>query len=185
MERSTPKSHFIMEDYIETREYQIKFNDDKYNILIGLTSKSIIFRTLHYTITINKDEFNLCACDTNEALFNLFNSVFENNKVIIKNVIPYQEIILILYFAIKGNKEEQYEISMCYDNENIEHITNYLWNKLIMQNKELNQKNDELKILKDNYINIINEINEIKRIITTYYNFGELLSFTKNFRFNE
>lgn len=172
MEGNTPKPHFNMEDYIETREYQIKFDDNKYNILIGLTSKSIIFRTLHYNITINKDEFNLYACDTNEDLFNLFNSVFKNNKVIIKNVIPYQEIILILYFTIKGNKEEQYEISMCYENENIEHITNYLWNKLIEQNKKLNQKNEEVKILKDNYNIIINEINDIKRKITTNNNIG-------------
>ena len=172
MEGNTPKPHFNMEDYIETREYQIKFDDNKYNILIGLTSKSIIFRTLHYKITINKDEFNLYACDTNEDLFNLFNSVFKNNKVIIKNVIPYQEIILILYFTIKGNKEEQYEISMCYENENIEHITNYLWNKLIEQNKKLNQKNEEVKILKDNYNIIINEINDIKRKITTNNNIG-------------
>ena len=165
MEGDTPMENFNPEDYIETREYKIKYNDNNYNILIGLTNSSVILRSLHYGIEINKDEFTIYKCETNEELFKLFNSIFEQNKVIIKHVKSYQEISLLLSFKIKDNKEEKYEINMMYYKQNIEHITNYLWNKVIIQNHQLNQTNKELKQLKDKYNNILNEINLIKNQI--------------------
>ena len=51
--KEATKEDFYVENYLETREFQLKYQDNFYNILIGKTLNKVIIRTLHFCTDID------------------------------------------------------------------------------------------------------------------------------------
>jgi hypothetical protein len=151
--QETPEE-FNHENYLETRDFQLKFQNIFYNILIGKTSNKIIIRTLHFSLDMNIDDF----CQLTSMKFNSLNDIysfiinsFDNNKVLITGI---NESEMNLLFIV-----QKFGLTLEFHARNIDHIINNLWNKIIILEQKLNNITEENIKLKDENIKLRNQIN--------------------------
>lgn len=167
MHQETPNEDFIIDNYIESKEYQINYNGSPYNILIGKTKDQLIFSSSYFYTNINQTEFNI--------LFKKkFKSINESYDYIInifdkkKNVeIKYNEKHEILLELIQLNGKK-IQLSTRYSQNNMQYIINYLWCKNIKLENDLNHIQEENKNLKNDCINKIKLLEDVNSEIKKY-----------------
>ena len=150
----TPYSNFIIENYIEVKEYQINKDDIIYNILLGKKNNSVIIRSLQYFYEENLNSASNSEFKTTNELFKFYNDFFEKNQVKIHSINDNNKE-MVLYFSSKK------KISLNYYELNTGHIINYLWNKNIKLQKELNKINEQINQIKDEYELLRNKNKEL------------------------
>ena len=161
----TPEEDFILENYIEVKEYQINKDDIIYNILLGKKTDSIIIRSLQFSCEQNLTESSfLYKFNTNNELFKFYSDIFEKNEATVVNIINNKEMKLLLSY-----QEKKFDLILKYYKQNNGHIINYLWNKSFKLKKDLSKINEQNKQIKEEYETLRNknkelneEINKIK-----------------------
>ena len=152
----TPDNNFIVESYIEVKEYQINKDDIIYNILLGKKNNSVIIRTLLYFYELHLNDSKVKFNTINE-LFNFYNDLFEQNKVKIYSINKDNKE-MVLYFSLE---EEPSTLCLKYYEQNTSHIINYLWNKNIKLIKDLKKANEQINQIKDEYESLRNRNKEL------------------------
>ena len=151
----TPNFHSynsqIFSNIIDYQEYYFLKENNIYKIILTKNEKDIFIKIKNYMISFNqiqlsrllKIEFN----SINEAYQFLLNK-FEENKIIIKNIILNKEMKI----KIINENEKEIELTLIYNNKNYDIIINEI--------KKL--KNEILKLKEENNI-LKNEINKLKK----------------------
>jgi len=98
---------------IKYKEYQLIKENYKFNILIGKSKNDIKITVGDYENILNKNDISL-KLDTIDDLYEFFINIFNQKKVIIKQLIINEEIVLLL----KVEREEELEIILKYANKN-------------------------------------------------------------------
>lgn len=162
--------------YKESKEYQLKKDDNYYTFLIRKTNDKILINSNYYEISFNHAELsNLTRINfgnIDEAytfLNNLFNKNFIQIKIITSNTIELELII---------NNSQNQRVNLCLS-ENLNnqyYLFKDLYQKQIKLTKELNfLKEDNFKLRQENMHlnnsiislknNFINEMDQIKKQI--------------------
>ncbi len=162
--------------YKESKEYQLKKDDNYYTFLIRKTNDKILINSNYYEISFNHAELsNLTRINfgnIDEAytfLNNLFNKNFIQIKIITSNTIELELII---------NNSQNQRVNICLS-ENLNnqyYLFKDLYQKQIKLTKELNfLKEDNFKLRQENMHlnnsivslknNFINEMDQIKKQI--------------------
>ena len=146
------------QNYIDFKEYKIYYNKSPF-ILIGLAKEEVILTSFNYVKKINKNELSKLTniiYNSLEELYEFIKNIFEQNKVIIKEVTKeMMKLIIILYDALKM-KEKEIEINLISQLNN----EDYYNTKLIDNYYKLEK---ELYILKDSNIKIMEKYENIEK----------------------
>ena len=150
----TTPEEFNHENYLETRDFKLQYQNIFYNILIAKTLNKIIIRTLHYSLDMGVGDF----CQLTSMKFNSLNEIFtfiinnfENNKVMISGIIESE--MNLLFTA------QKFGLTLEFHANNTDHIINNLWNKIIILEQKLNYIIEENLKLKEENNNLKNQIN--------------------------
>ena len=153
MTQETPEE-FYPENYSETREFQLNYQNTIYNILIGSTPNKIIMRTIHFSLEKSLNDF----CQLTSKKFNSINEIFNfidnnfaNNQVKISGVSNSE--MNLLFTA------QKFGLTLEFHAQNTDHIINNLWNKILTLELKLNYLTEENKQLKEENNNLKNQIN--------------------------
>ena len=137
----------------ESQDYIFKENNN-YKIIIEKLNNEISFKCGNYIINININDFSLLTkikFDTINKVYKYIIKFFDENKIIIKKIIPYKEISLLF---LKGNSEPEFIITLLYNADCNKSIANekegYDYPKGITLIKELT---------KDSYCNAPGQVN--------------------------
>ena len=180
------------QSFLNFKQYTIYYNESPFDILIGLTKEYVLIKSFNYDKKINKNELSKLTnviFNSVEELYEFIKNIFEQNKVIIKEVTKeMMKLIIIIYDALKM-KEKEIEINLLsqlisedYIVELIDKYSNlekelYLIKdtkkKIIEKNENIEKENKILKeenikinkeiiILKDQINILFENINEIK-----------------------
>ena len=128
---------------LEYREYYIVLNNTIYKIIIGKKENEIVIQCKNYIISFRQNELFLLTKMKLESLdktYEFINSIFEENKFIIKNIIKNKEMKIIL----KLGGEKEVEIILLYNQKNGDFIINEI-NRLKTENKKLRNDINTLK----------------------------------------
>ena len=93
-----------VENIIEYKEYELIKENYKFNILIGKSKNDIIIKIEDYETKLNNNDISL-KLDTIDDLYEFLINIFNQKKVIIKQIIINEVIVLLL-----KEKEEGFEI---------------------------------------------------------------------------
>lgn len=156
MNQETPNENLLIQNYIESKDYQINIGDTPCNILIGKTEKDVIISSFCFFTNINHNEFDLAINKKFESLNELY--IYIINIFDKKNVkIDFNENkeIQIELLLLNGKK---IQIASKYCRKNIDYIINHLWCKYNKIEKDLNHIQEENINLKNDYINLKTKI---------------------------
>ena len=145
----TPKYEFNEKINLdEYDEYYLIKENNAYKFIIETNHDELIIRHKYYIINMNVNDLSFltkCKFNTINDAYQYIINIFEQNKVIIKQI-EFRKTIKLLLKIYIYNIEKYIEIILLYNKENI-----------------INDKNDISKLKSE--INILNkEINEIKNI---------------------
>ena len=116
-------------------EYYLTKENIIYKIIIDRNNEEVFIKCKKYMISLNINDISSLAnakfISINDAYIFIFN-FFEDNKVIIKDIIKYMEIKLIL-----SNDERKIELTLKYNKINIR-IKSYNNNDIEEIKKEIN-----------------------------------------------
>ena len=151
-EDNISENTFYYEEYYLIKEKAI------YKFVIGKRTNDIIIKYKNYELTLNNSDLCLLTkslFETIDDAFLFINNIFEENKVIIKNIIQNKTITLLLNIFVY-NKPKDIEMILLYNKSNNDLIINELNNNYNNLKKDINYLNNEIIILK-------REINQLKR----------------------
>ena len=138
------------------QEYYLIKEKSVYKLLIGNLKNSIFIKCKHYYKIFGLKEisnlFQTSFNSLNESYQKLKN-LFEEEKIIIKNILPYKEMKLILNI----DKEEVFELTLNYNSNN---KNNIIFNGI----KELKNEINDLKISNEKLRKEIKELKEYHQI---------------------
>ena len=193
-----PAANFEINELIKNqsfrnfKQYKIYYNKSPFDILIGLTKEDIIIKSFNYDKKINKNELSKLTnviYNSVEELYEFIKNIFEQNKVIIKEVTKEMMKLIIFIYDTSKMKEKEIEINLLSQLINEDYIAKLLdkysklekdlylikdTNRKIMEKNENIEKenkilkeenikiNKDIIILKDQINNIFENINEIK-----------------------
>ena len=195
----TPNQSILNEDNLricDYEEYYLIKEKIGYKFIIGKRSNDIIIKCKNYELTLNNNDLPILIksiLNTIDDAFLFIINIFEENKVIIKDIVINKTITLLLNIYIY-NRPKVIEIILLYNkksnkdlmineliknyNSNLKKNISYLINEINILKKEVNQlkkykiNNNEIQINnnKGNEINnnIVKELNE--NIINKYNN---------------
>jgi len=145
------KDDFYVENYLETREFQLKYKENFYNILIGKTLNKVIIRTLHFCTDIDVNDllqYTRIKCNSIDEVYNYIVSNFTKGGVSISDIKSYKDMNLFF-------REQNFDLTLVYYEQNTEHIINNLWTKILKleqmvyvmreENIQLKEENRALK----------------------------------------
>ena len=142
------------QNILDCEEYYLIKEKVGYKFIISKRSNDIIIKCKNYEYILNNNDFSILTkpiLKTIDDAFLFITNLFEENKVIIKDININKTITLLLNLYI-DNKQKDIEITLLYNNTNKDLIINN-YNKL---KKEINYLNNEINKLKK-------EINQLKR----------------------
>ena len=169
---------------LDHREYNIKIKNDEYNLRIEIDQEYIYFilaklneslefnykSKLNLITIVNKFELNSSKYSNLELIINIFDSIYEKNKIFI-NIIDDNTCNLIIKFINMFEEEVVNEIKLYKEYMNNNDKFNILYNKISLI-KDINYKledNQEIENIKSKLEEIIKNINkreeEIKDIL--------------------
>ena len=180
------------QSFLNFKQYIIFYNKAPFDILVGLTKEDVLIKSFNYEKKINKNEFSKLTnviYNSIEELYEFIKNIFEQNKVIIKEVTKEKmKLMIIIYDALKM-KEKEIEINLLSQLINEDYISKLIdkysklekdlfiikdMNRKIMEKNENIEKenkilkeeniklNKDITILKDQIKIIFENINEIK-----------------------
>ena len=148
----------IFENLFDYKEYYLIKEKAGYKFIIIKRSNNIIIKCKNYELIL--DNNNLSALtksifNTIDDAFLFIINIFEENKVIIKEIVINKTITLLLNIYVY-NKQKDIELILLYNKSNKDLIINELNNNYNNLKKDINYLNNEINILKK-------EINQLKR----------------------
>ena len=178
----------------ECQDYYLFKDNFIYKVILEIINNEIIIEIQKYKFTINNNNLTIFFkedIDTIDKAYKFLNSLFEENKVEISNIIYNKEIKLncklnndnrneveiILYYDINNKNYIVNEINKIKNNINFLKIENYKLKKEIEILKSYNIKNKNIKLLKeiktdsyactnlDNMFSVFKSINNILYLI--------------------
>ena len=138
------------------QEYYLIKEKSVYKLLIGNLKNSIFIKCKHYYKIFGLKEIsNLFQISFNslDESYQKLKNLFEEEKIIIKNILPYKEMKLILNI----DKEEVFELTLNYNSNN---KNNIIFNGI----KELKNEINDLKISNEKLRKEIKELKEYHQI---------------------
>ena len=196
--KSNLNENNIFEDLLRYEEYYLIKENFGYKFIIGKNSSDIIIKCKNYLITFNNNDLSLLTkleLETIDEAFFFIIKIFEENRVIIKDIDINKTITLLLNIYIH-NKPTEIEVLLLYKNNNKDLIINELnnnynnlkedinnefntlqkdnqsnENKINVKIKMIKIKIDEInKYFNKLYENIKNQLEELKKYLNNKYN---------------
>ena len=180
------------ENFLDFKQYKIYYNKSPFDILIGLTKEDVLIKSFNYYKKINKNELSKLTnviYNSVEELYEFIKNIFEQNKVIIKEITKeMMKLMITIYDGLKM-KEKEIEVNLLSHLINEDYIAKLIDKysklekdlyiikdanrKIIEKNENIEKENKILKkenikinkdiiILKDQVNIIFENINEIK-----------------------
>ena len=138
------------------QEYYLIKEQSVYKLLIGSLKNAIFIKSKNYYKIFGLNEISNLFQQSFNSLndsYQKLKNLFEEEKIIIKNILPYKEMKLIL----KIDKEEVFELALNYNSNN---KSNIIFNEI----KELKNEINNLKISNDILKKEIIELKEYHQI---------------------
>ena len=166
------------ETQIESKEFTLNKDNNKYHIKVGKTKDKIMLSSSNYEVKYNLDDIIklsklFAICKSIDEVYELLINLFYKKKVIIKEIITNKNIKL--YLTVYNNikcLEEKVEIIMINNKNNKYSIINEVYNKCNAFQKNINniqednkRMKDQLKLILEEITNLKNENNELKKEI--------------------
>ena len=156
------------ESQLDSKEYTLNKDNNKYGIKIGKTKDEIILNYLNYEGKFNLDDLIkisklFCICKSIDEVYEFIINLFNRNKVAIKEI--NNNKYLKLKFGIYNNikcMEEKVEIIMYYNKNNKYSIINEIYRKYNIIQQNLDNVQEENKKLKEQIKQILEEITDLK-----------------------
>ena len=148
----------IFENLFDYEEYYLIKERVGYKFIIAKQSNDIIIKCKNYELTLNNNDLSILTktiINTVDDAFLFITNIFEENKVIIKDININKNITLLLNIYIQ-NKPKDIEMKLLYNKTNKDLIINGLNNNYNKLKKDIKYLNNEINKLK-------NEINQLKR----------------------
>jgi regulator of replication initiation timing len=192
--KEAAKEDFNVENYLETREFQLKYKENFYNILIGKTLNKVIIRTLHFCTDIDVNDllqYTRIKCNSIDDVYAYIVNNFINGGVSISDIKSYKDMNLFF-------REQNFDLTLIYYEQNTEHIINNLWTKILkleqmvyVMREENIQLKEENRALRDQmkpnslaqFAEIQNNLKE-QNLINDGNNKPNFMKFKKNFNIN-
>jgi regulator of replication initiation timing len=192
--KEVAKEDFYVENYLETREFQLNYKDNFYNILIGKTLNKVIIRTLHFCTDIDVNDllqYTRIKCNSIDDVYAYIVNNFINGGVSISDIKSYKDMNLFF-------REQNFDLTLIYYEQNTEHIINNLWTKILkleqmvyVMREENIQLKEENRALRDQmkpnslaqFAEIQNNLKE-QNLINDGNNKPNFMKFKKNFNIN-
>ena len=136
----------LIENIMEMEEYYLIKDNNVFKIIIEKLNNEIIIKCKNYEIKLNNNNISLLTkklMSTIEEAYDFIIKIFEENKVILKDIIINKEIKLILKSFIND-----IEIILIYNNKKNNFFVNKI-NQICYEVKLwVNNLNEEIKSLK-------------------------------------
>ena len=164
----------LSEDLIDIKEYQLSKEDNLYNIIIGKSKskKYLVFYIMQLN-NIQENDFNYynikltlnnlkekSKCFLNDSIdeaFNIFLQLFDNNKVIINNII--KDYYMKLIFELPENNFEIKCLYKKYNNKNL-FLKKTIANIEKRRKSIVNLNNNEFSTIEDKEV-LVKKINQL------------------------
>ena len=120
----------IVEKLFDYEEYYLIKEKSGYKFIIGRRSNDIIIKCKNYQFTLDNNDLSILTksiFNTIDDAFLFIINIFEENKVIIKDIIIHKTITLLLNIYIY-NKSKEIEMILLYNKSNKDLIINELNN---------------------------------------------------------
>ena len=156
--KSNLNKNNIFENIFDYEEYYLIKEKAAYKFIIGKRSNDIIIKCKNYELTLSNNDLSVLTksiLNTIDDAFFFIINIFEENKVIIKDIIINKTITLLLNIYVY-NKSRDIEMILLYNKSNKDLFFNEL-------NNNYNNLKEDISYLK-NEINILKyEINQLKK----------------------
>ena len=145
----------IFENIFDYEEYYLINEKVAYKFIIGKRPNDIIIKCKNYEYILNNNDLSILTksnLKTIDDAYLFIIKIFEENKVIIEDIIIHKKIILLLNIYIY-NKPRDIEMILLYNKKNKDLIINEINNNYNKLKKDINYLNNEINILKMKLIN--------------------------------
>ena len=143
---------------IDTQEYFLINDNIIYKIIIGKNSNEIFIKNKNYMFTFNENDLTILThikFNSIDEAYDFLIDLFEENRVIIQNIIIKKEMKLI----IKIELEKEFKLTLKYGKENNKINENN--NEYIIN--EINQLKNKINDLKQENMELKNEIIKLNK----------------------
>ena len=173
----------IFENILENEECYIIKEHNAYKFIISKKQSEIIIKCKNYDIKFNNNDLSILTksiLNTIDDAYDYIINIFQENKVVIKEIINKKTIKLLMKIYIL-NKQKEIEIILLYNSWNKDLIINELNNKYSNLKEEIDNLKFEIYSLK-NEISKINLLNNNSNINENDYLQGNnnLIKIEKN-----
>ena len=173
----------IFENILENEEFYIIKEHNAYKFIISKKQSEIIIKCKNYDIKFNNNDLSILTksiLNTIDDAYDYIINIFQENKVVIKEIINKKTIKLLMKIYIL-NKQKEIEIILLYNSWNKDLIINELNNKYSNLKEEIDNLKFEIYSLK-NEISKINLLNNNSNINENDYLQGNnnLIKIEKN-----
>ena len=161
----TPPDNFFVENFLETKEFQIISKNKVYLILIGRSQNSVTVKSLNHSVVLNPQEIAIVAEMMFHSIIELYNfiiNIFNNNGVQI-NIENNDMNLYLSFFNMNTKTQKNFMISLKYSAQNTDYFINNLFQKIT----NLESENNSIKM---NNQYLLQEINNIKQEIQSLKN---------------
>ena len=161
----TPPDNFFVENFLETKEFQIISKNSVYLILIGRSQNSVTVKSLNHSVVLNPQEIAIVAEMMFHSIIELYNfiiNIFNNNGVQI-NIENNDMNLYLSFFNMNTKTQKNFMISLKYSAQNTDYFINNLFQKIT----NLESENNSIKM---NNQYLLQEINNIKQEIQSLKN---------------
>jgi WD40 repeat protein len=157
------------EKIIETKEYVILKDNKTHKFSVNKTNQSIIIRSFNYESRLVKEDLikiTKLFFDTLDDGFKFITDIFDNKKVLIKEVELNKRILIQIKIYDFSGKERLIEIEMLYNTNNKDFIINELTLKCSSLEGEIINLKTEMKNMKNEILNSVkNDMDNLKSLI--------------------
>ena len=150
--------------YIEYEEYYILKDNKAYKIIIGKINNEIIIKYKKYEMKIDNIRISLfreSGVNSIDEGYEYLINIFEQNNVVIKNIVINKTFKLILKMTIDYIEEEK-EVILLYSKDNSNSIKSKLNFKTNNNENEIVDLKDEIEFLRTDLINLKDEVNLLR-----------------------
>ena len=154
----------IQRKYIEYEEYYVLKDNKAYKIIVGKINNEIIIKYKKYEMKINNVRiplFRESGVNSIDEGYEYLINIFEQNNVIIKDIVINKTFKLILKMSIDYIEEEK-EIILLYSKDNSNSIKSKLNFKTNNNENEIVDLKDEIEFLRTDLINLKDEVNLLR-----------------------